>query len=121
MIETQIQALLTPVAKTYRDQMPDDDGLTPISRAPFIVYSDVSYRGLFSLKGATGYGNSSFQVDCYGASRGDASRLRDAVYQAFMAPPAGIKLIGITGLGSDYETDTKLFKQMMEYHLEYMR
>ena len=80
---------------------------------PYVIYQKTSGVRIADLSGETGLSNPQFQIDCYAATLGQATALRDAVRKVLLAEPA-LRAVHVNE-SSSYEESVKLFRELQEF------
>ena len=109
-LDESIQALLLPLATGGAHQ----DVAIQGTIAPYIVWLNVVSPTNNTLSGASNVQNTRLQVDCYAPSAAARKTLSDAVIAAMAT--ASFKNVQITEQ-SNFETDTKLFRKVLEFSI----
>lgn len=101
------------------------DRITPSVReegagGPSVVYQLVSFDPQTNLDGMDGsLRNFRVQLDLYARTKSDVLAMTDAVYARMDTAASSFKSVALSPLADDYESDTRLYRRMLEFSCWY--
>jgi len=98
LVETRIYPLVAPQTVT----------------TPYITYQVISDISNQCLEGGVYQNSTRIQIDCWSTKYSEVKAIKDAVLSAI----SGFKASNSINTMDDYESDTKLYRQLIDFKLE---
>lgn len=108
MIEIELYNLLKEIEKTYPKKAPQN------VQTPYIIYHVISDVSNQCFSGATYQNDIRFQVDIWAKTYNECKQLKKQVLDSLI----GFKSSNNIFCMDDYESDTELYREMIDFKLK---